>query len=250
MEFFSTTVKFSVCGDCRNINSYKLNTSNAGDSKITFSEFRSKTVKGGLKERNYAPRVVTQHSDPNNPRCVVDLFVRYLTCIPPKGPFYRRPLPPGKENAKMFSAQVVGVNTLGKYMQSMFDDAGLDKKVVNHSGRVYCCSTLYNSGFEEQEVMQRSGHRSTAVRTYKRPSEEKLKEISNALQPPLPQTQSCEKEYTCPTPVKMRATSVNQTSFASTSQGVNGSNVLKIDLPPCIDTVIISKDGNDITFSI
>ena len=24
MEFSSTTVKFSVCGDCRNINSYKL----------------------------------------------------------------------------------------------------------------------------------------------------------------------------------------------------------------------------------
>ena len=124
----------------------------------------------------------------------MDLFVRYLTCIPPKGPFYRRLVPPGKENAKMFSSQVVGVNTLGKYMQSMFDDAGLNKKVVNHSGRIYCCSTLYNSGFEEQEVMQRSGHRSTAVRTYNRPSEEKLKEISNALQPLLPQTQSCDKE--------------------------------------------------------
>ena len=144
----------------------------------------------------------------------MDLFVLYLTCIPPKGPFYRRPLSPGKENAKMFSSQVVGVNTLGKYMQSMFGDAGLNKKVVNHSGRIYCCSTEYNSGFEEQEVMQHSGHRNTAVRTYKRPSEEKLKEISNVLQPPLPQTQSCAKEYTSPTSVKMRASSVSQTSFA------------------------------------
>ena len=102
----------------------------------------------------------------------------------------------------MFSSQVIGVNNLGKYMQSMFDDAGLSKKGVDHSGRVYWCSTLYNSGFEQQELMQRSCHRSTAVRTYKRPSEEKLKEISNSLQPPLPQTQSCDKEYTCPTPVK------------------------------------------------
>ena len=98
--------------------------------------------------------------------------------------------------------------------------------------------------------MQRSGHRSTALRTYKRPSEENLKEISNALQPPLPQTQSCDKEYTCPTSVKMRASSLSQTSFASTSQGVAGSNVLKIDLPPCIDIVIISKVGKDITLSI
>jgi hypothetical protein len=39
----------------------------------------------------------------------------------------------------------------------MFDDAGIDKKVVNHSERVYCCSTLYNAGFEEQEAMGRSG---------------------------------------------------------------------------------------------
>ena len=116
-------------------------------------------------------------------------------------------------------------------MESMFDDAGLNKKIANHSGRIYCCSTLYNSGFEAQEVMQRSGHRSTAVRTCKRPSEEKLKEVSNALQPPLPQTQSCDKEYTCPTLVKMRASSVSQTSFANTSQGLTGSNVLKIELP-------------------
>ena len=98
--------------------------------------------------------------------------------------------------------------------------------------------------------MQRSGHRITAVRTYKRPSEEKLKEISNALQPPLPQTQSCDKENTCPTSVKMRASSVSQTSFASISQGLTGSNVLEIDLPPCIDIVIMSKDGKDITLSI
>ena len=111
-------------------------------------------------------------------------------------------------------------------------------------------STLHTSGFEKQDVMQRSGHRSTEVRIYKRPSEEKVKEISNALQPPLPQTQSCDKEYTSPTLVKMRASSVSQTSFASTSQDVSGNNVLKIELPQCIDTVVISKDGKEIILSI
>lgn len=40
-------------------------------------------------------------------------------------------------------------------MQSVFDDAGIDKIVVhvNHSERVNCFSTLCN---EEQEVMRRS----------------------------------------------------------------------------------------------
>lgn len=58
-------------------------------------------------------------------------------------------------------------------MQSIFDDTGKDKRVVNHSGRLFCWSNLYNAGFEEQEVMKRSGLRSSAVRTYKRASEEK-----------------------------------------------------------------------------
>lgn len=128
------------------------------NGQIVFQEFVSKTVKGGLKDRKFSPKTITQYSCPENPRCVVNLFCRYLACIPNKGPFYRRPLPPGKENIVKLSSQVIGVNTLGKYKQSMFDDAGIDKKVVNHSGRVYCCSTFYNAGFEGQGVMKRSGH--------------------------------------------------------------------------------------------
>lgn len=46
-----------------------------------------------------------------------------------KGPFYKRPLPPGKENIVKFTSYVIGVNILGKYTQSMFDDAGINKKV-------------------------------------------------------------------------------------------------------------------------
>lgn len=42
--------------------------------------------------------------------------------------------------------------------------------------------------------MKRSGHRSSAVRTYKRASEEKEREISNALQSPAPKIQCVESE--------------------------------------------------------
>ncbi|XP_062572924.1 zinc finger MYM-type protein 2-like [Saccostrea cucullata] len=211
--------------------------------RIIYNESMSKTVKGGLKDRKLTPKTITQFSNPQNPRCVVDLFTLYLSSIPNKGPFYRRPLPPGKENIVKFSSQVVGINTLGKYMQSMFDDAGIDKKVVNHSGRVYCCSTLYNAGFEEQEVMKRSGHRSSAVRTYKRASEEKEKEISNALQPPAPKVQRCIESESAP------ATIPPSTLTSGTSKG-QPSNVLRLEIPLCIDTIVISKNGKDITLSI
>lgn len=46
-----------------------------------------------------------------------------------KGPFYRKLRPPGKENIVKFTSYVIGVNILGKYMQSMFDDAEINKKV-------------------------------------------------------------------------------------------------------------------------
>ena len=163
-----------------------------GHPVLLFQERVSKTQQGGLNQWKQELKVVTQYPNPSNHRCVVDLFVQYLKLIPPKGPFYRRPLLSPKDGVPKFSLQVVGINTLSRYLQSMFDDAGIDRKVKNHSGRVYSCSTLYNAGFEEQEVMMRSGHRSSAVRTYKRPSETKLNEISDALQPPPPKTVSVE----------------------------------------------------------
>ena len=175
-----------------NAEQYAVRYNHLGHPVLVFQEHVSKTQQGGLNQRKQEPKVVTQYPNPSNPRCVVDLFVQYLKLIPPKGPFYRRPLPSPKDGVPRFSLQVVGINTLSKYLQSMFDDAGIDRKVKNHSGRVYSCSTLYNAGFEEQEVMMRSGHRNSAVRTYKRPSETKLKEISDALQPPPPKTVSVE----------------------------------------------------------
>lgn len=39
-------------------------------------------------------------------------------------------------------------------------------------------------GFEEQQIMERTGHRSSTVRTYKRQSAQQLHEVSRALEPP------------------------------------------------------------------
>ena len=45
---------------------------------------------------------------------------------------------------------------------------------------------LFNEKVDEQLVMERTGHRSTAVRAYKRTSAKLQQEISNILQPPMP----------------------------------------------------------------
>jgi len=240
---------------------YTVRYNYVGNPVLMYQEHVSKTTKGGLNERKYSPKTVTQYSDPTNPRCVVGLFAKYFSCIPKSGPFYRRPLPPTKVGCSIFSSQVIGMNTLGKYLQNMFNDANIDRKVVNHSGRVYCCSTLYNSGFEEQEVMQRSGHKSTAVRNYKRPSESKLQDISNALQPPAPKISSGEKENMCPsTVIKSETTSVS-TPCSISAPGTTLStlchnrikspteNELRIIIPKCINTVVLVQDGKEIKLS-
>jgi len=100
--------------------------------------------------------------------------------IPGNGSFYRKPL----SSSFGFSSQNIGLNTLLGYTKVMFEQCGIDtagRRIVNHSGRVTCCTRLYNEGFEEQTISGRSGHRSAAVRLYKRPSTEMEKSVSRAL---------------------------------------------------------------------
>ena len=77
------------------------------------------------------------------------------------GPFYRTPL----TASFGFGKHAVGVNTL----EAMFS-AATKRKIVNHSGRIICCTCLYNSGFDNKA---RSGHRSEAVHGYERLSNRK-----------------------------------------------------------------------------
>jgi len=58
------------------------------------------------------------------------------------------------------------------------------RRIANHSGRVTCCTRLYNDGFEEQSVAGHSGHRSNAIQLYKRPCLEPEKAESFALAVP------------------------------------------------------------------
>lgn len=65
----------------------------------------------------------------------------------------------------------------------MCDKADIPGFFSNHSGKRTCATALYQGEVPEQEIMERTGHRSIeSVRKYKRPSEEMLRDISNALE--------------------------------------------------------------------
>ena len=52
------------------------------------------------------------------------------------------------------------------YMKRTYAEAETNtenRHIVNHSGRVMCCTRLVNDGFEEQMISSRSGQQCTAV---------------------------------------------------------------------------------------
>lgn len=113
-----------------------------------------------------------------------DIYDYYLQLIRSlKGnAFYRRPLE-SKFGVK-FGEQPMGVSKLSGIMKAMCADAGIEGYFTNHSGKRTCATALYQAGVPEQEIMNRTGHRSVeSVRKYKRAADDMLKDISNVLEP-------------------------------------------------------------------
>ena len=150
--------------------------------------------------------------------------------------------------------------TLSKYMQAMFSGADIDstnRKNVNHSGRVSCCTRLYNSGFDDKAIMSRSGHRSDAVHCYERPSFEQEMSVSKALDvPDFASAGGCSDVKRHYTKAENRAMSHEHKHDSKvaldrmSAQPSLSSGVMRIVLPENVDTVVISKNGREITVTI
>ena len=111
------------------------------------------------------------------------ILSKYLSIIGPTGRFYRRPVITASGNIK-YSQRPIGEHTLGKYMKTMFEAAGINvdgRRITNHSARVTQITTLLNQGHDNFDIKQRSGHRSDAVDRYKRPSNKRKYEMSAKL---------------------------------------------------------------------
>ncbi len=63
----------------------------------------------------------------------------------------------------------------------MCEAGGLGGKCSNHSLRSTAATHLYQSGVEEQQIANLTGHCSVAVRNYKRTSVEQKKQLSDLL---------------------------------------------------------------------
>lgn len=147
---------------------------------LEYTETVSKTNNGGFKHRKLQPKKV-RHIDINSvenvERSHALLLQKYLSLRPQNASnvFYLTPLAIKNDSVLpsiWYKTTPMGHNTLSKVVKNMCSKSGISGHITNHSLRATCATRLYESGVDEQVIMERTGHRSTkGVRGYKRTSD-------------------------------------------------------------------------------
>lgn len=75
----------------------------------------------------------------------------------------------------------VGVHTLQQTVAKLCKIAGFTGHYTNHSLRATAATRLYDAGIDEQLITEKTGHRSTSVRSYKRTNEEQQQRVSKII---------------------------------------------------------------------
>ena len=146
-------------------------------------EIGLKTNKGGLKHRKVSPKVVSVYPIANRERCPVRILYKYFCKLPVNrtcSALYLRPYTKFSAD-KWFMNQAVGVNKLQSVVKQVCSDAGLNGYYTNHSLRSTAATRMYQSNTPEQVIQEITGHRSLAVRSYKRTSNYQRKVASNSI---------------------------------------------------------------------
>ena len=154
-------------------------------SYLTYTEDVSKNRPGGLKGRKTSNKTVVHHSNTtNNKRCFVRLFKLYQEKCPADAPahaFYLRPLTSPTSQC-WYAKCALGHNSLSGTVARLCKLGGISGYKTNHSLRATATTRLYQSGVDEQMVMELTGHRSLeGVRSYKRTSNTQREALSDIL---------------------------------------------------------------------
>ena len=153
-------------------------------SYLKYREDVSKTNTGGLTGVRHKPKVTEAFELADFPqRCPVRLFLFYNSVCPrdrPDGALYLRPLKNYTAD-KWYACAPVGVNLLGSVVSRLCKRAGFAGFFSNHSLRATAATRLFHADVDEQLIMRKTGHRSTAVRAYKRVNDQQLELLSDVV---------------------------------------------------------------------
>ena len=142
-----------------------------------------KTNKGGIKQRKVDVKEVDMYQTENIGRCPVKIFLTYLSRMPQNRKCHSFYLQPKRKisDGVWFQDRQAGVNRLRDTIKEVCKNAGLPGFYSNHSLRSTCATKLYRNNVDEQLIQEITGHRSLAVRSYKRTSDKMRKMASNCV---------------------------------------------------------------------
>ena len=156
-----------------------------GKDCLVYQEFASKTNGGGLGKAIDDKKVYAFCSGFRE-RCFVEIYKKFQFYCPPatyNHPyFYLKSDPDFKPGNDFWYVKCpIGKNLLGNMVSKMMDIAGIEGYFTNHSLRGTTATRLYQKNVDEQLIKEITGHRSDAVRRYKKTSMAMKENISDLL---------------------------------------------------------------------
>lgn len=181
-----------ACDEHRKLSLEQITFGNDSDGEyVQFQGRGNKVFSGGIRDRKTSDKCIKQYDTPDNERSVFKIIKEYVSCLHRanifSGPFYRRPLDNIIPKQPRFSVAPVGVNAIRQLLPKAASLAGIQGNITAHSGKVTCATSLFQKNIDEQLIMSRTGHRSTAVRIYKRKCSNHEKNLSKILESPAPE---------------------------------------------------------------
>lgn len=225
---------------------------------IMFHPRVRKNAQGGLKQRRIYLEPIKHYEEEANEHSVYKIFHKYLNLIPRNGSFYRKPLAGTDQNSNVrFSAGTIAQHTLKQMMKNMFNKAELDiqgRRISNHAGRVTLCTSLLNENYTDKAVSSRRHHKSNAIQSYQRETYATLKDISNILDSKPQKASVKTEENKCPRSPKASSKTVKASTCSTVSETpllpTTLEECLTTQVPTCVKTIIIMKEGRRIVMDI
>ncbi len=179
-----------------------------GDEYLEYVEFTAKNNQGGLSAMKGGGKVLRAYPNPNENR-VIRLFKKYVAARPDSNPkcskdFYLRPLAKFSADGIGYSCQPLGIHKIENAIKNLCIEAGIKGKRINHSLRVTSATRLYDAQLDEQLIQECTGHRSSAVRGYKRTSTDLQKKVCDTLygsKKVAVDAEACNESVGTPTPI-------------------------------------------------
>ncbi len=163
---------------------------------LSFTEdLRTKTNQGGLSGKRNKARTLKIYGNQLNSDCnVVCLYEKYVGLLPssPKcSALYKYGLTSSSlKPCCWYSDKTVGMNSLKKVVNNMMKTAGIEGRFTNHSLHAMTVTRMFQKGVDEQLIKCVTGHKSDAVRLYKRPSDSLMKSACSTIVNPVTGTKS------------------------------------------------------------